>query len=224
MEENNEQKQATEVPSEESKQAPELADVLAKLTGSLERLETKLSEKPTPTPATGVPTPEELLQELEQSRDQRTQQPSPELDWEELRDNPQRLTALVLQQVETAYFRPLLERIELQRVRAEMAECQHKYSDFGELKDTIYALGMRNPYLSLEEAYQLAKAGKPVKPTEQAKPKTEEAKPKTEATGPTKATPRPKGEKRGITQASTLKSPKSVKEAAQQAIQEVLGS
>jgi len=218
MEENNEQKQATEVPSEEPKQAPELADVLAKLTGSLERLETKLSEKPTPTPATGVPTPEELLQELEQSRDQRAQQPPPELDWEELRDNPQRLTALVLQQVETAYFRPLLERIELQRVRAEMAECQHKYSDFGELKDTIYALGMRNPYLSLEEAYQLAKAGKPVKP------KTEEAKPKTEATGPTKATPRPKGEKRGITQASTLKSPKSVKEAAQQAIQEVLGS
>jgi len=218
MEENNEQKQATEVPSEESKQAPELADVLAKLTGSLERLETKLSEKPTPTPATGVPTPEELLQELEQSRDRRTQQPSPELDWEELRDNPQRLTALVLQQVETAYFRPLLERIELQRVRAEMAECQHKYSDFGELKDTIYALGMRNPYLSLEEAYQLAKAGK------QVKPKTEEAKPKTEETGSTKATPRPKGEKRGITQASTLKSPKSVKEAAQQAIQEVLGS
>jgi len=155
MEENNEQKQATEVPSEESKQAPELADVLAKLTGSLERLETKLSEKPTPTPATGVPTPEELLQELEQSRDQRTQQPSPELDWEELRDNPQRLTALVLQQVETAYFRPLLERIELQRVRAEMAECQHKYSDFGELKDTIYALGMRNPYLSLKRLTNL---------------------------------------------------------------------
>jgi len=76
----------------------------------------------------------------------------------------------------------------------------------------------------LEEAYQLARAGKQAKPTEQAKPKTEEAKPKTEATGPTKATPRPKGEKRGITQASTLKSPKSVREAAQQAIQEVLGS
>ena len=72
------------------------------------------------------------------------------------------LVAHILQEVGSKIAQPLLVKIEEIRVKDEIRELTRdgKNTDFWDFKEDIYKLAGRNPNLSIEEAYNLAKVNK----------------------------------------------------------------
>jgi len=81
-------------------------------------------------------------------------------DLEEMR--PRELINLILQEVDAKVSQPLMVKIEEIRVKDEIRELlkEEENKDFWDYKEEVYTIASRNPNLSIEEAYKLAKSNK----------------------------------------------------------------
>jgi len=72
------------------------------------------------------------------------------------------LINFILQEVETRVSQPLMVKLEEMRIKDEIRELtrEGKNKDFWNYKDDIYKVASRNPNLSIEEAFMLAKTKK----------------------------------------------------------------
>lgn len=201
----------SETPQGESRIS--LEEVLAKLSEGLSRLEAKLEGGGTKSMSSDL-TPEALLAELEREKTAAGASPSTsQVDWDALASDPQAFAQFLMAQVQETYVSPILERLELLRVREEIRECKAKYPDFDEYREQVFQIGVKNPYLTLEEAYQLAKAGRGSVRAE---------KPGAPPVAPQKQkVPPPTGMKPGVSRTGMEEGAKSVREAAAKALEEL---
>ena len=75
---------------------------------------------------------------------------------------PEELISFILETVNEKISQPLMVKIEEIRVKDEIRELMRdeKNKDFWDYKDQVYNIAVRNPNLSIEEAYRLAKTTK----------------------------------------------------------------
>jgi len=122
---------------------------------------------------------------------------------------------------------PLVERMEVLRVRSEVAECKEKYSDFMEHKEAIFKLAMTRQDLSLEDAY-LQVAGKSSvegRRKVEADKRAKEDEDKKKKGAEEKATPHPffSGERGTVSRRASNEAPETIEDAAILALREVMG-
>lgn len=112
--------------------------------------------------------------------------------------------------------------VETLKVLREIDKAEAKHEDFWDYKDEIKSISIRNPTLSIEEAYQLAKSGKP--PKEKGK-EGEEKVVTTRTEKLLKLPPRVSGEKpTGVAPSATKTGQtKGIKSAAEKAWDDVVG-
>jgi hypothetical protein len=149
----------------------------------------------------------------------RGRQPKPkELTEQDLQQMPvSTLISLIMENVTEQVAQPLLVKIEEMRIRDEIRELTRdgKNPDFDEYKKEIFEICSKNPNLSIEQGYRLAKAGKP--------PKEGEGEDKDTKRGlPPRRKVQPVSEKPGAHQGGTTKpEPQTRAEAAQLAWDEL---
>lgn len=118
------------------------------------------------------------------------------------------------------YMMPVLTRIEKMRVETELRDTRKEHEDFEDYSDEVYKLTVRDPQLSIEDAYLLAKGRK-----EKAKPKEgdkEKDKEKDKKGKLFNLPPRPVfGERPGPSHNVAKTTPKTLMEATERAYEEV---
>jgi len=137
---------------------------------------------------------------------------------------PKQLLKLIEQQI-TNTITPLMEEVQTLKVLREIDKCEAKYPDFWDYEEDLRQIAMSNPMLTIEQAYQLAKAGK----GEKGEDKEKETSTKTRTEKLLRLPPRPRAtaaEKPGVATSSTEKKDeiKTIKSAAERAWEEVIGS
>ena len=82
------------------------------------------------------------------------------------------LVDMITQHVNQSVAQPLLNTVMQLAIKEELRDVQDRYPDFKDFKNETYAIAEKNTHLSIEQAFLLAKAGKPAPPPP-APPKTE---------------------------------------------------
>ena len=107
--------------------------------------------------------------QLERMMEQNNRQPEPTkpnpLDGKDVNQmTNQELLELMTNSVNTQVAQPLLNTLMQLAIKEELRDVQERYPDFKEFKKDTYAIAEKNTHLSIEQAYLLAKAGKPAPP------------------------------------------------------------
>lgn len=193
-----------EQPKSSQEQGDQLED--SKMKEALEKLLQKLEEQ----------TQQQQLQQIQQGEQEQTKGfDLDNINWEELYENPREFVKTLISVVGQIYAYPVIERLETMRVQQEINYCKAKYDDFDQYVQDIYNIGMKNPNLTVEQAYFLAKGMKSVKrEKEQVKPKTGNVAPQKPVIG---------GEKSGINRSNVKDAPKDLQGAVSKAYAEVFG-
>jgi len=115
--------------------------------------------------------------------------------------------------------------VETLKVMREIDKAETKYDDFWQYEGRIKDIGSKNPGLSIEQAYRLAKSEKGEKATEKTKKGEEEEVPATRTEKLLKLPPRTSGEKPGLAPGASKETEKvkTLKDAAHRAWDDVVG-
>jgi hypothetical protein len=98
---------------------------------------------------------EDLDSLARQAQPQPTGQPGKQIDLERL--NNQGLATYIARELTSDVINPMLVKLSQIELRLEEKELSGQYEDFKDVKKDTYALLHKNPSLSLEQAYHLAK-------------------------------------------------------------------
>lgn len=79
------------------------------------------------------------------------------------RMRPSQLVQLILGEVHGSLGQPIMVKLEEMRLQQEIKEIRKEHKDFDNYKEDIYKIASRNPNLSLEDAFLMAKAKRPPK-------------------------------------------------------------
>ncbi len=216
-------------PEDAPKQETQLVDVLQKLNERLEKLESPQSASKQE-PKADAATLDELLQELakdgvpersQQGRGQQAQQQVPQETPDLERMTSTQLANFVVQHMHTTYFQPLVEQIELIRIRDEIKdaarEAKANGEDFADVKNDVFKVLEKRPNLTVREAYKLVKSSKPRAAQDSGSDKPGEKRDKTARTLADL------GERPSVSRAaSSPASAKTIREAAERAWDEVM--
>lgn len=170
--------------------------------------------------------PVKLLKELgaeeEQPSLKKGTEKEGEQDFENMtpKDFAQFVVGSTLKEVQTA-LKPLVDRVEVLRVRSEVGECKEKYSDFMDFKEDVFKAAMNNPSLSLEDAYLKVAGGKRV--AEQRTATEKRAKEDKEKEERERRAPFLPSERGGHDRRATKEEPTDIEGAAVLALRDVLG-
>lgn len=140
------------------------ADVYDALLSRLEQLEAESIQHETP--RKGVKTVDDLADEIERPnarKESHAQQVGP--DQINQMSNIE-FGRFMLNEIHTSFFQPILVQLEQMRVTSEVEKLRTELGDeddFEELQDQIYKVAVKNPTLSIKEAYHLAKKSQPAK-------------------------------------------------------------
>ena len=139
------------------------------------------------------------------------------------RMKPSQLVGLILGAVQSDISQPLMVKLEEMRLSQEIREIKGKKGneDFDDYKEDIFKIASRNPNLSLEEAYRLAKAKRPPKQGDEDDGEERGGGSRRDVL---RSLPRrvPRGERPGASQsASRAGEPETRMEAAAQALEEM---
>lgn len=197
-------------PGEEGDQSAELLKILTNIGDRFLAIEEKLKLLPGEGDKGSATDIAALLAELEKGKG-KPKGEEEEIDLEGVTNTE--LANILYDTVQKKLIQPIIERLEVMRMKGEIRECETKYPDFWDFKKDIWAEGSKNPSLTVEQAYIIVKnrsSGKKEEKKGEEK-KAEEVK-----------KPPIFGEKPGVTSSSTRKGePKTIKEAAEQAFVEV---
>ena len=135
----------------------------------------------------------ERMQESQNRQQEPTPQPNPLANKDINTMTNAELVELMSSHINQSVAQPLLNTVMQLAIKEEMRDVQERYPDFKDFKKETYAIAEKNTHLSIEQAFLLAKAGKPATPAPPAKPTVTE--------DPT-PTPPPQGEKPGVQSSS----------------------
>lgn len=123
-------------------------------------LETKLMERP------GGEKQVQSLDDLISEAEGRSKAPPP-VDDTKLEDmSPQQVVGMLYQAIRQELIQPLETKLETMRIMNEIDKVANTpgNEDFWEYADTVKAIAIKNPTLSIKQAYNLAKTDSPRKP------------------------------------------------------------
>ena len=173
--------------------------------------------------------PIKLLKDLEQEDEPRSrggtdEASSGELDFEKM--TPKEFAKFVvnstLGEVQRA-LKPIVDRVEVLRVRSEVREAQDKYPDFMDFKDDIFKIAMNNPSLSIEDAYLQVAGRSSIKARREAAAEEAEEKKKKEENESSRRTPFLPSDRGGHDRRATKEEPADLEGAVVLALRDVMG-
>jgi len=208
---NSDDKGAGEPTPTPEEQSAKLLEVLTSIGDRFMSLEQDIKDLKAGKDPPSTPDIASLLAELGKEGGKKGSEPKPDdVDLEGVSNTE--LANIVYQKIQETLIQPIIDRLETQRMKDEIKDCEQKYPDFWDFKKEIWAEGTKNPSLSVEQAYIIVKA----------RSSKQEGAKKGEVGKGGEKPPQVFGEKKGLASSSAKKGePKTVKEAALQAFEEV---
>lgn len=221
---NNYQDTATTQQAQPEPQQQQDDDVVTLTGAQYDALLDRLAELETISLSTGKDKPSSQIRTLDDLADegQRPTQPQPTGPQKDLNDMDNRELVGFIADMINPVAQDLATRVETVRLLREIDKVCEKYDDFEEYQDQVLDIGRRNPRLSVEEAYVLAKGRSPK--AKQASSEEGEPNPSKRTliyTLPKRVTP---GERPGVpTHTTRTTTPVTIESAAERAWEDIHG-